>query len=300
MDRAHCRKRVHEIAEGPESNDEETRHSVPALRIGFQSREQLFGRMILRVAHNRDPPPVRAHDLPLGHGVDGVVRALTVDIRLQLAKQPLDGELGKEQRRSQPPGAPRRAPRALPPPAEWDVPAPFSARSDSSSLIATTSRSPSRAAPSRYLTCPTWRISKHPLAKEIRHPARTVSVRPCHRSAVQRFDENASHGVVHGELPPAFQCGDVVDVFARFAVRTVTLRKEGVRCFPSRDYQITTTNHRNCNVSCLAMASVQRQSPIITVAVPARFMTTRFRPVRRSRASQLPANVAHSLPSVRA
>ena len=72
-------------------------------------------RVVLRIADDGDAAAVGAHGVALGHGVDGVVGALAVHVRLQQLEQRRDGGLGEDRPRS------RR--RAAPPPARRDRPA---------------------------------------------------------------------------------------------------------------------------------------------------------------------------------
>ncbi len=51
--------------------------------------------MVLGIADDGDAPAVAAHGLALGHGVDGVIGALAVDVRLQLEQQRRHGRFRK-------------------------------------------------------------------------------------------------------------------------------------------------------------------------------------------------------------
>ena len=56
-------------------------------------REQVAGRVILRIADDGDAPAVAADGLALGHGVDGVVGPLAVHVGLQREQQRRHGRL---------------------------------------------------------------------------------------------------------------------------------------------------------------------------------------------------------------
>ena len=112
----------------------------------FASRSR--GRVILRVADDRDAAAVGADGLALRHRVDGVVGALAVDVRLQQRRAGARRSRPGRRRRS-PRRAGRRPARRGRPPAAPGGPAPSAARTAASSLTATISRSASRAAPSQ-------------------------------------------------------------------------------------------------------------------------------------------------------
>ena len=116
--RGHGRQRVHEIAERSEADDEDARSVTGS---SFGRRTSTFGqvapsdvlrRVILRIADDRDAAAVGADRLALRHGIDRVVRALAVHVRLESRQQALDGRLAETARRSRRRAARRPVPRA--------------------------------------------------------------------------------------------------------------------------------------------------------------------------------------------
>ena len=79
------RNGVDDVAERAEADDEERRLPALRYRAAANAREQIARRMILGIADDGGPAAVRLDDGALGHGVDGVVGALAVDVRLESA-----------------------------------------------------------------------------------------------------------------------------------------------------------------------------------------------------------------------
>ena len=59
--------------------------------LGANAPDQVARRVRLRIADDRGPAPVRADDVAFGHRVEGVVRALAVNVRPDQRQQPLHG-----------------------------------------------------------------------------------------------------------------------------------------------------------------------------------------------------------------
>ena len=88
MERGESGQHVHDVADGRRAEDEHLH-----LRI-LASRSR--GVVVLRVAHDRHPPPVGADDVAFGHGLRRVVRALAVDVGPEREQQPSHVVLGED------------------------------------------------------------------------------------------------------------------------------------------------------------------------------------------------------------